>query len=114
MAKYALEISEEVIVRCMKDKKVKENWFYLNPNQMSYGVTNCSGGDISGQTNIKNIKNCQLTKNIDDWEKGVRFDGSYYSHEHYNKFTKQDIHTPHVHDPKTCGGIRKPNSWEVP
>ncbi|NGX42703.1 MAG: putative deoxyribonuclease RhsC [Chlamydiae bacterium] len=45
-----------------KDSKAKENWFYLNAYQMSYGVTNCGGDEISGRTNIKNIKICQRKK----------------------------------------------------
>ena len=33
---------------------------------------------------------------------------------HYNKVTKEDVQTPHSHDPDTPGGIRKPTGDEVP
>lgn len=36
------------------------------------------------------------------------------AHEHYNKATRQDIPTPHVHDPSVPGEIRIPEPWEMP
>ena len=53
-------------------------------------------------------------KNPNPWESVIRYDGTHSPHEHFNKITRQDIHTPHIHDPKTPGGIRKPKNWEQP
>ncbi|NLP27009.1 MAG: hypothetical protein GX365_06645, partial [Clostridiales bacterium] len=33
---------------------------------------------------------------------------------HHNKFTGQDVGTPHVHDPATPGNVRPPHPWEIP
>ncbi|GAC42094.1 periplasmic component [Paenibacillus popilliae ATCC 14706] len=33
---------------------------------------------------------------------------------HFNKQTKQWVNSPHVHDPKTLGGVRNPYPWEIP
>ncbi|MGE5196045.1 MAG: hypothetical protein ACM3JI_01790, partial [Anaerolineae bacterium] len=49
------------------------------------------------------------------WESVKRFDGNlHHPHQHYNKTTKRDIATPHIHDPFASGGIRIPKSWEIP
>ncbi len=33
---------------------------------------------------------------------------------HTNKVTKEDVQTPHVHDPDTPGGVRKPSIEDIP
>jgi hypothetical protein len=54
-------------------------------------------------------------RNPNPWESVKRFDGNLnHPHEHYNKITKQDVYTPHVHDSSTPGGIRIPQIWEIP
>lgn len=49
------------------------------------------------------------------WESVKRFDGiGGVDDRHYNKFLKQYIETPHIHDPLSPGGIRYPELWEIP
>lgn len=44
-----------------------------------------------------------------------RYDGNtIHPHQYYNKATKKDIPTPHVHDSSAPGGIRIPEPWEIP
>lgn len=44
-----------------------------------------------------------------------RFDNSgNISISHFNKIKKQEIFEPHVHDPKTPGGVRHAETWEMP
>ncbi|SHH96603.1 Putative deoxyribonuclease RhsC [Vibrio aerogenes CECT 7868] len=47
------------------------------------------------------------------WVEQKRYDGGE-SPAHFNKVTKQDVGTPHVHDPKTPGGVRPANPEEIP
>ncbi|RCX12208.1 RHS repeat-associated protein [Anaerobacterium chartisolvens] len=51
-------------------------------------------------------------RNPNGVDKVKRYDGTGDSH--YNKKTGEDIDSPHVHDPSTPGGIRKPNPNEIP
>jgi hypothetical protein len=54
-------------------------------------------------------------RNPNQWESVKRFDGDLiHPHNHFNKVTNQRVHTPHVHDPSTAGGIRMPEAWEIP
>lgn len=53
-------------------------------------------------------------KNPNPWEKGIRYDGPYHPHEHFNKSIKKRIDTPHIHDTTTPGGVRPPFEWEIP
>ncbi|MDP9314519.1 MAG: hypothetical protein M3R24_27185, partial [Chloroflexota bacterium] len=46
------------------------------------------------------------------WESEKRYNGRGGSH--YNPVTRQDVKTPHVHDPKTPGGVRPPTPDEIP
>lgn|GEM_PF-4120016 len=46
------------------------------------------------------------------WQMEKRFDGQGPGH--FNKITQQRVPTPHVHDPKTPGGVRPPTSDELP
>jgi len=48
------------------------------------------------------------------WESVKRFDGIETEGRHYNKVQKQYFDTPHVHDPMYPGGVRNPQSWEIP
>lgn len=54
----------------------------------------------------------QHPKDPHRWESEKRFDGS--GDGHYNKATGQRIDTPHVHAPKTPGGVRAARPDEVP
>jgi hypothetical protein len=47
------------------------------------------------------------------WESVKRYDGPG-SKSHRNKVLKQDIETPHIHDPAYPGGIRPALPWEIP
>ncbi|MCB1119551.1 MAG: RHS repeat-associated core domain-containing protein, partial [Chlamydiia bacterium] len=40
------------------------------------------------------------------WESIKRYDGPQHPHKHYNKNLREEILTPHVHDPSCPGGIR--------
>jgi hypothetical protein len=51
-------------------------------------------------------------RNPTPWEVVKRFDGA--SDRHYNKFLKEYIGTPHVHDTNFPGGVRYPEPWENP
>jgi len=53
-------------------------------------------------------------RNPNPWELGIRFDGPNNFHEHFNKATKEWISTPHVHDPRSPGGVRYPLKTEIP
>jgi len=33
---------------------------------------------------------------------------------HFNKATRVDVSSPHVHDKQTPGGVRPPLPWEIP
>ena len=46
------------------------------------------------------------------WESLKRYDGLGKSHR--NKILKQNIETPHIHDPSYPGEIRYPEFWEIP
>ena len=46
------------------------------------------------------------------WESVKRFDASGKSHR--NKILKEEIFTPHIHDPSFPGGIRPAYPWELP
>lgn len=49
------------------------------------------------------------------WESEMRFDGSGQTTVgHFNKVTGERVGHPHVHDPKTPGGVRPANSDEIP
>ncbi len=52
-------------------------------------------------------------KNPNPWETVKRYDGPG-SGSHHNKVLKQDIETPHIHDPTCPGGIRPALPWEIP
>jgi uncharacterized protein RhaS with RHS repeats len=51
-------------------------------------------------------------QNPNPWESVKRYDATGGAH--YNKTTKQDILTPHVHDSSTPGGVRAPLPEEIP
>ncbi|WII35263.1 polymorphic toxin-type HINT domain-containing protein [Paenibacillus thiaminolyticus] len=48
------------------------------------------------------------TNNPNKWEQVKRYDGVGKGDGHDNKVTGQKVKEPHVHDPKTPGGIREP------
>ncbi len=50
--------------------------------------------------------------NPNEWESEKRYDSE--GAPHYNKHTGQKVPTPHVHDPQTPGGVREPQSGEIP
>ena len=66
-------------------------------------------GDIKGhetficQTNPRDPK---------PWQSVKRYDATGKTH--YNKKTGESVDAPHVHDPETVGGVRKPKSVEIP
>ena len=68
--------------------------------------------DTCKTSNYETYKPQTNPKNPNPWEKTLRYDGKGKSH--YNKATGEDIETPHVHDPAAPGGVRKPNSSEIP
>lgn len=45
-------------------------------------------------------------------QEGISYHGT--GEGHYNKVTGQIVETPHVHDPNTKGGLRKPFPDEIP
>lgn len=47
------------------------------------------------------------------WESEKRFDRTG-ENPHFNKATREDVGFPHVHDPKTPGGVRPAEGFEVP
>ncbi|KQO15415.1 hypothetical protein ASF12_28535 [Paenibacillus sp. Leaf72] len=51
-------------------------------------------------------------RNPNPFTPGERYDGKGAGH--FNKQTGQMVETPHVNDPKTPGGGRKPYPWEIP
>jgi len=51
-------------------------------------------------------------QNPNPWKPAKRFDKT--GDPHYNKSTKQDVPTPHVHDPTTPGGVRPAQPDEIP
>ncbi len=51
-------------------------------------------------------------RNPNPWESVKRYDATGGAH--YNKATKVDVVTPHVHDPATPGGVRAPLPEEMP
>lgn len=51
-------------------------------------------------------------RNPNPFTPGERYDGKGAGH--FNKQTGEMVETPHVNDPKTPGGVRKPYPWEVP
>lgn len=54
-------------------------------------------------------------RNPTPWESFKRYDGpGGVDDRHYNKVLKRYIDTPHIHDPYVPGGIRVPESWEIP
>jgi hypothetical protein len=54
-------------------------------------------------------------RNPNPWESIKRFDNSgKIDQSHFNKVLKKEIYEPHVHDPSFPGGIRAPQSWEIP
>jgi hypothetical protein len=52
-------------------------------------------------------------RNPNAWESVKRY-GGLGSDKHWNKSLKQDIFSPHVHDPMFPGGIRPAQPWEIP
>ncbi|MGA8165370.1 MAG: DUF6531 domain-containing protein [Waddliaceae bacterium] len=54
----------------IEDKKAKSYWFYLDPVQLQHGVTNTSGGEISGRANIKNTKLYLKKEDLKNFSKG--------------------------------------------
>jgi len=54
-------------------------------------------------------------RNPSQWEPVKRTDTQYADpHKHFNKATKTDVPTPHVHDPTTPGGVRSARPDELP
>jgi len=51
-------------------------------------------------------------RNPNPWKKGISYHEA--GGEHLNKVTGKSVGVPHVHDPLTPGGIRKPYSFEIP
>jgi hypothetical protein len=47
-----------------------------------------------------------------DYRPTLRYDST--GRAHYNKATGEYVETPHVHDPKTPGGVRPPHPKEIP
>ena len=53
-------------------------------------------------------------RNPTRWESVMRYDGNAASGAHFNKVTKQDIFSPHMHDASCPGGIRSALLEEIP
>ena len=69
----------------------------------------------NGVTHYETFRLQTNPRNPNFWESVIRFDGnSLHPHAHYNKVLKQDIYTPHVHDPLAPGGVRIPKFLEIP
>ena len=64
---------------------------------------------------VTHYETFQFQTNVYDpkmWESVKRFDA--IGRKHTNKILKLDIQTPHIHDKTFPGGVRHPESWEVP
>lgn len=63
-------------------------------------------------THYETYKHQTNPRDPNPWESEKRYDGQGKGHR--NKELKEDINTPHIHDPKYPGKVRYPETWELP
>jgi len=89
------------------------------------GLLKPIGGAIGAHTVFKKDQKGKITKYETyqpqtnprypkSWESVKRYDGAQPPHSHYNKQTMKDVSTHHIHDQSCPGGVRHPQSWEIP
>jgi hypothetical protein len=85
----------------------------LEPDPSAQGNphTRVKRDPVTGEvTNYETYKNNPYHPKGLELEKG--YDGK--GKPHYNKKTGEEVDTPHIHDPNTPGGVRKPEIDEIP
>ncbi|MFD3270647.1 polymorphic toxin-type HINT domain-containing protein [Paenibacillus dendritiformis] len=81
----------------------------LKPDNSATGAHTTFKRDSNGNvTNYSTYKPQTNTNTPNKWEQVKRYDGVGKGDGHFNKVTGQKIKEPHVHDPKTPGGVREP------
>lgn len=96
-------------------KKTGRNTNHLTPHPEAIGAHSSFRRNSVRTTTYETYRPQTNPKNPNHWESVKRYDGNLeHPHSHYNKVTEQRIHTPHVHDPSTPGGIRIPTPAEIP
>ena len=66
-----------------------------------------------GQGQYETYETQTNSYNPNQWESVKRYDGPS-GDSHWNKVLKEDVKTPHVHDPNYPGGVRPALLWEIP
>ncbi|MBN3526436.1 polymorphic toxin-type HINT domain-containing protein [Paenibacillus apiarius] len=81
----------------------------LKPDNSAAGAHTTFKRDSNGNvTNYSTYKPQTNPNNPNKWEQVKRYDGVGKGDGHFNKVTGQKVREPHVHDPKTPGGVREP------